>query len=593
MSGQSTPSSPTHAAQALAALSSHASQPQQPLSAESICDFQTLDLLVNDFFTYIHPLYPFPHEPSFREAWKRREDYNNKPFLALLASMIAALVASFPRKPRLHLKAQRKDRVFPNHMALVQRCQKVCAEARGLGYLDSDSLSVHDAATSYFLGITGCYTFRWRQSRLYFGECLGILRALGLHKSTEQNFTRLGNLPASVGSHGPGFEGSREQTVDHITLEMGRRIFWAMFVNSKTLHQLGSDFNELVIPPATLSDPYPPLPTEVDDFCIFPHYIEPQPSGLVPMIAGFNANVRVFQSYNTLSTMEMAWGVDTIVDFERQKKVLELSLRECKASAHALPPELVISPTRSGQFNDQQNGNGENGFNIAEFSNPRDPATLDPNDADATPEDRRRRQYEIQKANIYASSICTRSYIVEKYFNLCEAHTGQDKASGPDPGSPGVLEKGVDNMIARAHVSKPESDMMVVEMTEERELIVKDLLIVLSTIDRVNMEPNADGFVSTSPIARCLFLLTTHQTTKIRSVASTLLDVPKSRKGPVAQQAEQYLAAFLDILTKLERDSPANEAVQLEDEDAELRHWEDLRDFQMSFAQQGGLSALG
>lgn len=231
MSGQSTPSSPTHAAQALAALSSHPAQ--APLSADSICDIQTLDLLVNDFFTYIHPLCPFPHEPSFREAWKRREDYNNRPFLALLASMIATLVASFPRKPRLHLKAQRKDRVFPNHMALVQRCQKVCAEARGPGYLESETLSVHDAATSYFLGITGCYTFRYRQGRLYFGECLTILRTLGLHKPSEQAFPRLGSLSASIGSNGPGFEGSRDDLTDHITLEMGRRIFWTIFVGTK------------------------------------------------------------------------------------------------------------------------------------------------------------------------------------------------------------------------------------------------------------------------------------------------------------------------------------------------------------------------
>ncbi|KAG9877308.1 hypothetical protein KCV05_g21784, partial [Aureobasidium melanogenum] len=163
ISGQSTPSSPTHAAQALAALSSHPTHP--PISAESICDIQTLDLLVNDFFTYIHPLCPFPHEPSFREAWKRREDYNNRAFLALLSSMVAALVASFPRKPRLYLKAQRRELDFPNHMALVLKCQKVCADARGPGYLDNENLSVHDAATSYFLGLSACYTFRWRQCR--------------------------------------------------------------------------------------------------------------------------------------------------------------------------------------------------------------------------------------------------------------------------------------------------------------------------------------------------------------------------------------------------------------------------------------------
>lgn len=232
MSGPSAPSSPTHAAQALAALSSHPVN-LPGLSAESICPVEILDLLINDFFTYIHPLCPFPHEPSFREAWKRREDYNNRPFLALLASMIAALVASFPRKPRLHIKAQRKENMFPNHLSLVHTCWKVCAAARGPGYLESETLSVHDAATSYFLALSGTYTFRWRQGRLYLGECLTILRALGLHKPTENAFAPLGNLPASAGSHGSNFEGSRDETRDYITIEMGRRIFWTMFVTFK------------------------------------------------------------------------------------------------------------------------------------------------------------------------------------------------------------------------------------------------------------------------------------------------------------------------------------------------------------------------
>ena len=192
-----------------------------------------LDLLINDYFTYIHPLTPFPHEPSFREAWRRREDYNNRPFLALLASMIAALVASFPRKPRLHLKSQRRENMFPNHMALVDKCQKICAAARGPGYLESDTLSVHDAATSYLLGLTGCYTFRWRQGRLYFSECLTIIRALGLHKPKEHTYTHLGGLPAVYGSHGANYEGNKDDMIDNITLEMGRRIFWTMFVSSK------------------------------------------------------------------------------------------------------------------------------------------------------------------------------------------------------------------------------------------------------------------------------------------------------------------------------------------------------------------------
>jgi hypothetical protein len=188
-----------------------------------------MNALIDDFFTHIHPLCPFPHEPSFREAWERREDYTNPPFLALLASMIACLVASFPRKPRLHLKSQTRDQ-YPSHLALVDKCREVCAQARGPGYLDSASLNVYDACTSYFLGLTGAYTFQWRQLRLYFGECLTIVRALGLHKSQEQGYTFLGGVPSSVGSNGPNFEGSKDLKLDRITEQIGRRLFWTLFV---------------------------------------------------------------------------------------------------------------------------------------------------------------------------------------------------------------------------------------------------------------------------------------------------------------------------------------------------------------------------
>lgn len=185
-----------------------------------------IDLLVNDYFTYIHPLCPFPHEPSFREAYRKREDYTNRPFLALLSSMIGILVASFPRKPRQHLKARGKENLFPNHMSLVNRCQQVCVAARGSGYLEKDDLNVYDAATSYFLGLTGAYTFRWRQCRLYFGECLTIIRSLGLHH--HNNHEPFGGAPVL-----PGLDGSRPGSVDFITQEMCRRLFWTVFVGMK------------------------------------------------------------------------------------------------------------------------------------------------------------------------------------------------------------------------------------------------------------------------------------------------------------------------------------------------------------------------
>lgn len=85
------------------------------------------------------------------------------------------------------------------------------------------------------------------------------------------------------------------------------------------------------------------------------------------------------------------------------------------------------------------------------------------------------------------------------------------------------------------------------------------------------------------------------QINKVRHVASTLLDAPRTRKGQLALSAEEYLAPFLNILMKLERvnlgSAPDGEMIlgSEEDEEAELRHWADLRAYQSRFAKMSGM----
>ena len=88
-------------------------------------------------------------------------------------------------------------------------------------------------------------------------------------------------------------------------------------------------------------------------------------------------------------------------------------------------------------------------------------------------------------------------------------------------------------------------------------------------------------------------------------IASTLLDVPRTRKGTLALQADEYLARFLEILTNLERATPAVrgddhtssgfpslsgfDSTNAElDEELELRHWADLSEYQAQFIKSGG-----
>jgi hypothetical protein len=97
----------------------------------------------------------------------------------------------------------------------------------------------------------------------------------------------------------------------------------------------------------------------------------------------------------------------------------------------------------------------------------------------------------------------------------------------------------------------------------------------------------------------CLLLdfstgLTFPKINKIRQVASTLIDTPQNRKGPLALKSEEYLGRFLDVLMRLERISPgerSNSADGFVDEEEELRSWADLREYQMRFVQSGGFLA--
>lgn len=398
-----------------------------------------------------------------------------------------------------------------------------------------------------------------------------ILRSLGLHKASEPNHTFLGGLPASFGSSGPNFEGSRDFTHDNITEQIGRRVFWTVFVGARTMQQLGASFGELTILPSTPSEPLPPLPLEVDDKYIYPHSIMQQPEDTVPLLAGFNINTRIYLSHSMLSTSEMAFGIDELFDWDRQQKMIEQCLHICKQVLDDLPDVLRVKPV------DSQNGRfGQRSQPyyppMPEYGAHRDPALNGQNghELGETHEQRTTAQYEIQKANIYATHLSTRSYLVEKYFALLDK-ANMMKTQNALQNSPGPLIGGLDRMIG---ASDSEAQKLEDAMVAERENVVKDLLIVLGSIDMINMEPNGDSF-----------------TRKIRQIAGTLLEAPKERRGSVALQHQEYLYKFLDILSKLERLSPEGSDGNggSVDEETELRLWADLREHQLKFQEQGGI----
>ena len=411
--------------------------------------------------------------------------------------MIGTLVTSFPRSPRFHLKTAPENVEFPKSMVLVQKCHDVAIRARGPGYLDK-SLTVYDAAISYFLGLSAAHVYDMRQCRLYFGECATILRIYNL-------FGRSKGVHSLNGTPYPGKTldpfcmepPGGDQPVDMICQELGRRLFYLNIVGFRALRQLGSTDVRIHIPPESPTEAYPPLPLEVDDEYISPTHIDPQPAGVVSQLTGFNANVRIYYSYNSLSTLEAAFGGDKLFDWHRQREVIGECLRKVKMSLADLPPELTLrnqhppASTPSASENPKQSY-----FDFDDILGDRS------NVPTGSP---RAIQFEIQKANIYASLLSTRSYLVEKYWNLHLAHKQSQISSGmPSPGAfSGTAETGLDGLMkqqAPEEIASAPSDQITEMMADERESVVKDLFSLLKSINQVNMEPIGVSFVRYFPI---------------------------------------------------------------------------------------------
>ncbi|KAH6638587.1 hypothetical protein BKA67DRAFT_528966 [Truncatella angustata] len=527
--------------EALVAINAHSNV----LDAEVIAPWPVLTLLVDDFFTYIHPLMPFPHEPTFRAAFNTRADRTSTEFLALVASMIGILVASFPRSARAHLKATHSTSLFPTAITMIDRCRAVAMEARGSTYMIKEDMTVDDVATSYFLALSAAYTLQWKACKRYMAETMAFCREL-ISQRRSENAATVAEIAAALGG--------TTRPIDHIQDQISKRIFWVMVAGLRSMTQLGASINEIPLPPPTTQEPYPDLPVEVDDEYIYPHQILAQPEGAASLITGFNHNVNTYMAMNELVGVDMCYGIN-FFEWSAQKSMLSNALSSIKAHMERLPDSLQI------KVNPAQLENGLGA--VADDPNlrycpPAFPATQPLNDVRhmlaEDPNRRRRLQLEIQKANIHASQLATRSYFVERYLNHRDSHklqpTNDVKINGED------IRDETDNMVY-----------------QERESVVRDLLTVLTSITQRNMEPNGVSLVN-----------------KIRQIASTLLNDATERKGPVAKQAEEYLGKFLEILVKLERTgaSTTSGTMTPQDEDEELHHWASLRDYQIQFVESGG-----
>ncbi|KAL9070695.1 MAG: hypothetical protein Q9157_005731 [Trypethelium eluteriae] len=445
-----------------------------------------------------------------------------------------------------HQKANRLRKACDS--CSIRKVKGVCSSARGEGYLFKEDISVYDAATSYFLGLSYFFTGQILRSHFAFRECLIILETLKPWKQQDSGdeFGRTPTMPQ-----------------DLISQEMGKRIFWNLWSTLQSLRLSDASFTDVLIHPESDSYRYPPLPVERDDHRIHLAFVEDQQPEEVDLIRAFNSRVLTQRS------------VDLDPRSGLSKGPLIQALQQCKAALAELPPQLAM-----------HGASLENGLLKVEndADAPRDPAFFIPADNEKDPNYRYTLQHKTQSRDLFVNQLSTRVRIVQGYNSLLEtenpiAPTAQSK----DPGDLArVAAAGLDGMMqgqrqepGLQNNGNPEShEDYTGVMDDEQDALIIDLLSALADVAYVNFEPFDDHYVSS-----------------LRNLSYMLLSPHFVRKRPLLENALPYLQIFLQALDQLEQaamPTQESEAISMQmaadlDPELERRFWEDIDRAQATF----------
>ena len=457
----------------------------EPLSAKSILPPSVLEPLINDYFTFIHPLTPIPHEPSFRAALGRHEDRTDSSFLALLASMIGCLVSAFPQ--RLQSVVQMHDIGNLSARVLVEHCRAVTNEARGTAFLDSD-FAIQDAMTSLLLGLTGVYMYDWKMCRIHLSQCQTISRIIGLHKATwPKCSSAVYSRPGMSTNRRINCESSEAQ-VNLVLQELGRRTFWGLFMAIKSLQQIRVCFSDLSFSPETAAEPYPPLPLEFDDECLTPAATILPSHGTLSELVEFNLNIKILSSYDQLV------GTSHYYSSEDQMMLLQHSFLMITGVRRGIPNELggtcATSPGPQGEVlrSLPSHPSTLSGYDFKESTAER--ARIE--EAQKIAAERTKIRTSMQISDLETNQLSVYAYFVSRYWSICDTrahiHPGNREAVNPSLRSTEDSSHG----FAPASVSVLDHQLII----DYTATIVSGFILHLSAINKGELEINHRKYAS-------------------------------------------------------------------------------------------------
>lgn len=242
-----------------------------PYATDILFPRDLVRFILNDYVTYIYPLIPVIHRPSFETDLDGNRDLHDDDFLTLIVSLCAVTVGLLPSRLQTYREFS-SPLPFHTRSEMANCCYKLNQSFRDTTYFDT--VSHQKWASSFLLGVTFHQTGNNNLWRMFEVESMQLLRLLEVQ-------------------HISSYAG-----LDAIEVQLRKKAFWLMFYGY--LHQMHNLRNERL----TFLDPVMSceinfedlMPVPVDDEYISSSGILscPETEAAQSLTSGFNIHSRIF-----------------------------------------------------------------------------------------------------------------------------------------------------------------------------------------------------------------------------------------------------------------------------------------------------------
>lgn len=378
-------SSPDSAAQALTTLAN-----QTAAGVVVLGELQTVTSLLDDYFAYIHPVAPIPHEPTFRASFSARADLHDPGFVALVGAMLGVLTVVYPQRARMHFAQGNSNLQSFSANDYAAHCRSIVLHAMPPEYLEKRPYFVHDIIISYLLGLACMYEDDVSACQLYFNQCQGMISSGAVLSSND--------------------------TVDQ---ELHRRTTWALFSSVKDLEHAGLASQSLLASiHALVQVTEMPLPNDDEHLIASGSVSGPHTS--IPRQMVFDSTIRLKNTYTQLLAL-LALCTKGIIPWSIVQTQYQQAMADVDALLIQMPPGMSLS-SPSGIANNVQGdfqSGGDHLYPPGQYPLPRDSA--DPHDR-AVHEALLRGTSNMSKAILCANVLQVKSFLIEEYICGLQSH---------------------------------------------------------------------------------------------------------------------------------------------------------------------------